>query len=133
MFRTHKLLPLYLFLLALAPLSDAGQDIKIKYFLQANFTCKNGITTPGYSVYVVGSRPEIGEWVPAKAFLLSPANYPTWTGEVSFANVELNQEVKWKCIIRNENNPLDVQKWQPDPDNETTLFFSPSAQTTGTF
>ncbi|OAJ45820.1 carbohydrate-binding module family 20 domain-containing protein [Pseudomonas marginalis] len=129
---TNISVPLYAVLLALLPLANAGQNVQISYFLHADFTCKNGITKPGYSVYVVGSLPEIGNWAPAKAVLLTPSNYPTWTGLVGFSNVKLNEKVEWKCIIRNENNASDVQKWQPDPNNEAILIFSPTVQTTGT-
>lgn len=32
------------------------------------FTCANGTTTTGQSVYVVGSSPQLGEWSPDSAF-----------------------------------------------------------------
>jgi hypothetical protein len=133
MLRTYISALSYVFLFAALPMANAGQNIQMSYYLHADFTCKNGITTPGYSVYVVGSLPEIGKWDPAKAVLLSPSNYPTWTGSAGFANVKLNEKVEWKCIIRNEKNASDVQKWQPDPNNEAVLIFSPTVQTTGTF
>ncbi|MFL1386484.1 carbohydrate-binding module family 20 domain-containing protein [Pseudomonas tritici] len=133
MLRTYISVLLHAFLLAALLPANAGQNAQISYYLHADFTCKNGITTPGYSVYVVGSLPEIGKWDPAKAVLLTPSNYPTWTGSAGFANVKLNEKVEWKCIIRNEQNASDVQKWQLDPNNEAILIFSPTVQTTGTF
>ncbi|CRM98526.1 Glucan 1,4-alpha-maltotetraohydrolase precursor [Pseudomonas sp. 22 E 5] len=133
MLRTYYLLPLGAFLIALLPLANAGQNVQMTYFLNASFTCQNGVTTQGYSVYVVGSHPEVGKWDPANAVLLSPSNYPTWTGQVHFSGVQLDEKVEWKCIIRNEKNPQDVQKWQAGPNNEVILTFSPQAQATATF
>ncbi|MFJ4136168.1 carbohydrate-binding module family 20 domain-containing protein [Pseudomonas cyclaminis] len=135
MFRTYCLLPLGAFVLTLLPFANAGQNVQITYFLSASFTCLNGNTKPGYSVYVVGSHRDIGEWKTEKAVLLTttPTDYPKWTGQVRFSGVQLDEKVEWKCIIRNENSPYDVKEWQPDPNSEVILKFSPQAQASASF
>ncbi|MGB3122758.1 MAG: carbohydrate-binding module family 20 domain-containing protein [Pseudomonas sp.] len=131
--RIAYFLPLSALLLALLQTANGGQNVQATYFLNVTFQCDNGITTPGYSVYVVGDKPEIGSWDPANAVLLKPSAYPKWTGRVKFSNVKLGDQVKWKCVIRNENTPYDVQKWQPGADNQVTLAWSPEPQSIGTF
>ncbi|HRF45288.1 MAG TPA: alpha-amylase family glycosyl hydrolase [Candidatus Competibacteraceae bacterium] len=78
------------------------------------FTCENGQTVFGLSVYVVGETDEIGNWDTKKAIKLDPTDYPTWTGTIPLPP---NRSISWKCIIRNEQSPFDVKKWEPDPDN----------------
>src|SRR5690606_2643573 len=90
---------------------------------EVNFQCDNGITAQGYSVYVVGNHPKLGDWDPAKAVKLSPVAYPTWTGRVEFPSADDGKEVEWKCIVRNETIPTDVQKWQGNPNNIVKLAF----------
>jgi len=135
MSRTNCLLALGAFLLTLLPLANAGQNVQMTYFLSASFTCLNGNTTPGYSAYVVGSHREIGEWKTENAVLLTTtrADYPKWTGQVRFSGVQLDEKVQWKCIIRNEAPPYDIKEWQPDPNSEVILKFSPQAQATASF
>jgi len=79
-----------------------------------DFTCYNGNTYVGQSVYVVGSTPELGNWDPAQAVRLEPSDYPTWTGSVPLA---ANRVVEWKCIKRDEANPGTGLDWQPGANN----------------
>jgi alpha-glucosidase len=80
------------------------------------FSCANGTTTNGQSVYVVGSVPALGDWAADSAVKLDPTNYPTWTGTIG--DLPPNTTVQWKCIKRQEANyPDTVDQWQPDPNN----------------
>lgn len=91
----------------------------------ATFMCENGHTTPGTSVYVVGNIPELGQWDPCKAVLLTPDGpYPTWTGKID--NLPVNTQVEWKCIQRLEdpNRCAHDVIWQPGSNN---VFTTPSA------
>lgn len=48
-------------------------------------------TNVGENVYIVGSVPELGSWLPSKAIPLSSADYPTWSGTVTlpgYTNIE---------------------------------------------
>jgi alpha-amylase len=127
------LLPLGFLLSAILPAAaDAGATWTYLN-LEANFRCDNGITKPGYSVYVVGDVVELGNGDPTKAFRLSPSPYPTWSGKIKFSNAKPGDVIKWKCIVRNENPPNDVVTEQSGPGNQVTLTFSASLQTIGTF
>lgn len=80
--------------------------------VSVSFTCTNGTTSFGQSVYVVGSAPQLGSWSPASAVKLSPTSYPTWTGTIS--NLPPNTTIEWKCIKRQEANfPANADQWQP--------------------
>lgn len=133
MSRYRYLLTLFFVLSAMLPVvTDAG--VTWTYlFLEAKFQCDNGVTTQGYSVYAVGDRPELGSWDPAKAVKLAPSPYPSWSGPIKFSNAKPGDLIEWKCIIRNENPPYDVKTWQSGPDNQVTMTFSGSLQTTGQF
>ncbi|MGI8416589.1 MAG: TIM-barrel domain-containing protein [Nakamurella sp.] len=97
------------------------------------FTCNNGTTTTGQSVYVVGNVPELGNWSPASAVKLTPTSYPTWTGTIS--NLPPNTAFEWKCIKRQEANyPATADTWQPGGNNTfTTPATGPGGTSTGTF
>jgi alpha-glucosidase len=115
-----------------------------------NFVCDGAFTSPGQSVYAVGSTPQLGNWDPAKAIALSPSVYweyvynpppggggpgpskPVWTGVVS--GLPPNPQFEWKCIRRNEDGTGSVS-WQPGAN---TAFSAPVAagyagRTYGTF
>tara|TARA_B100000745_G_scaffold135650_1_gene88659 strand:+ start:5347 stop:7317 length:1971 start_codon:yes stop_codon:yes gene_type:complete len=81
--------------------------------VNVTFTCTNGHTYWGQSVYAVGNIDELGNWDPASAVKLSAENYPTWTGVIQ---IPANTPVEWKCIKREENNPAQVQ-WQNGDNN----------------
>ena len=93
------------------------------------FTCENGQTVFGLSVYVVGETDEIGNWDTKKAIKLDPTDYPTWTGIIPLPP---NRSISWKCIIRNEQSPFDVKKWEPDPDNVVNTPSSGTISARGT-
>ncbi len=84
-----------------------------------NFTCTNGTTTTGQSVYVIGNIPQLGEWNAASAVKLDATSYPTWTGTIS--GLEPNASVEWKCIKRQEANyPDTVDQWESGANNTFT-------------
>jgi alpha-glucosidase len=93
-----------------------------------NFTCANGTTTSGQSIYVVGNAPQLGGWSPANAVKLNPTAYPTWTGTIS--NLPPNTTIEWKCIKRQEANyPNTADQWQPGAN---TVFIVPGSGNGGT-
>lgn len=97
--------------------------------VSVNFTCTNGTTTAGQSVYVVGSVPQLGNWSPASAVKLNPTAYPTWTGTIS--NLPPNTAIEWKCIKRQEANyPANADQWQPGANNSFTTAGSGSGGST---
>ena len=97
------------------------------------FSCSNGTTTSGQSVYVVGNVPQLGAWSVASAVKLAPTSYPTWTGTIS--NLPPNTSVEWKCIKRQEANyPAAADQWGPDPNiTFTTPATGSGGTTTGSF
>lgn len=128
--RIRYLLPLSALLLAILQ-ANSYAGATWTYSLPVNFRCDNGVTTTGYSVYVVGNTKELGNGKAADAFKLSPSAYPSWTGTVTFLNLKPDDVVKWKCIIRNENNPGDVRI--EGPENNVTLSFKSTPQATASF
>ncbi len=78
-----------------------------------SFTCNNGNTSFGTSVYVVGNSPELGNWSPANAVKLDPTSYPTWTGTITLPE---NQAAEWKCIKRLESG--GGTQWQGGSNNQ---------------
>lgn len=134
MSRNHYLLPLGVFLLAMLPVFRDALGVTWEPLKdEVEFQCDNGNTVPGYSVYVVGNHPELGNWDPAKAVKLDPKPAPnnsTWTGKVLFPGTDDGKNEEWKCIVRKENDPTDV-KWQPGPNNTVKLVFR--TKSIGTF
>jgi hypothetical protein len=132
MSRNRYLFPLGVLLLAMLPvLGNAAGAQWTPITDEVEFKCANGNTTPGYSVYVVGNHPKLGSWDPAKAVKLNDKpDYPTWTGKVLFPGADDGKDVEWKCIVRNETVPTDVQKWQSNPNNIVKLAFT--AKSVGT-
>jgi len=95
--------------------------------VSANFTCTNGTTTAGQSVYVVGSIPQLGSWAPDSAIKLSPTSYPTWTGTIS--NLTPGTTIDWKCIKRQETNyPATADQWQAGANSS---FAAPASGSAG--
>lgn len=93
------------------------------------FTCTNGTTTSGQSVYAVGSAPQLGKWSVASAVKLSPTSYPTWTGTIT--GLPPNTSVEWKCVKRQEANfPDTADAWQPGANSTFTTPASGSGTTT---
>ena len=94
------------------------------------FTCNNGNTVPGQSVYAVGNIEALGNWTAANAIKLAPTNYPTWTGVIT---VPASTPVQWKCIKRNETNPSTGLVWQGGANNALTTPATGTAAATGSF
>jgi len=91
--------------------------------VDVTFTCSNGYTEMGQSVYVVGSSPDMGGWSPANAIKLNPKQYPVWSATIS---LPAEFDVEWKCIKRDENNPNNRLTWQ-DGDNNRYFHGDTSA------
>lgn len=97
----------------------------------AVFSCSNGTTSPGQSVYAVGASPELGSWSPAGALPLSASNYPTWAGTVT---LPANQTLEWKCLKRDEQDPTASVVWEGGANNTIVLETAGSqAGSTGSF
>ncbi|MCH8529907.1 MAG: family 14 glycosylhydrolase [Saccharospirillum sp.] len=96
------------------------------------FTCNNGSTYWGQSVYVVGNIPELGNWSPANGVLLNATNYPTWQGTVG--SLPENTQVEWKCVKRDDNDSNAGVDWQGGANNQVTTGGSGSTgSSTGSF
>ncbi|GAB1817977.1 TIM-barrel domain-containing protein [Herbidospora sp. RD11066] len=92
------------------------------------FSCANGTTTAGQSVYAVGSAPQLGAWSVASAVKLSPTSYPTWTGTV--AKLPPGTSIEWKCVKRQEAGfPDTADAWEPGAN---TAFTAPASGSGGT-
>ena len=135
MFRNGYLLVQGILLLAILPLLrdvQGGQWTPITS--EVTFQCNNVRTD--YSAYVVGNHPALGNWDPAKAIPLASASSSTstststWTGNVLFPGTDDGKDVEWKCILRHNTIPTDVQ-WQADPNNIVKVTFS--IKSVGTF
>ncbi|GAA4079565.1 TIM-barrel domain-containing protein [Nonomuraea soli] len=101
--------------------------------VSVTFSCSNGTTTSGQSVYAVGNVPQLGAWSVASAVKLSPTSYPTWTGTIS--KLPPNTTVEWKCVKRQEANfPDTADAWEPGGNNTVTTPATGSGGTsTGAF
>jgi alpha-amylase len=88
--------------------SQAGGDVAV------NFSCRNGSTYMGQSVYVTGNHAALGNWSPASAIRLSPNAYPEWSGSIT---LPANTAIEWKCVKRDENNPSQGVVWQGGANN----------------
>ncbi|EOA6542892.1 TPA: alpha-amylase family glycosyl hydrolase [Vibrio vulnificus] len=91
------------------------------------FTCYNGYTNLGQSVYAVGSVAQLGNWAASGAVKLDPAQYPTWSATIS---VPAAQNIEWKCLKRDETNPALNVVWQSGANNQLS---SSSSTTQGAF
>ncbi|MFI2810672.1 carbohydrate-binding module family 20 domain-containing protein [Microbulbifer sp. JSM ZJ756] len=96
--------------------------------VNVSFSCANGYTYWGQSVYVVGNQDELGNWDPAGARVLDASAYPTWS-----ATIELpaSTDVEWKCLKREENNSGAGIEWQPGSNNGFNTGTSDSSQSAG--
>ncbi|MBE1557806.1 TIM-barrel domain-containing protein [Nonomuraea africana] len=101
--------------------------------VSVTFSCANGTTTAGQSIYAVGSVPQLGGWSVASAVKLSPTAYPTWTGTIG--KLPPNTTVEWKCVKRKEANfPDTADAWQPGANSTfTTPASGNGGTTTGSF
>ncbi len=96
--------------------------------VDVTFSCANGFTYWGQSVYAVGNIPELGNWNPADAVILSASNYPVWSGTVQ---VPADTPIEWKCIKREENNPNAGLQWQGGGNN--SVFSGSGANSSASF
>ena len=94
------------------------------------FTCTNGTTVPGQSVYAVGSIPALGSWSPAAARKLTPDAYPTWRATFS---MPASTAIQWKCLKRDEVDPAKDVVWEPGGNTSLQTPASGSASTAGSF
>lgn len=92
---------------------------------QVDFSCGNGFTNYGTSIYVVGNSAELGNWSPSNAIKLDPTDYPTWTGSIALPT---NQSMEWKCIKRLEAG--GGVTWQGGQNNQ---LGSNATSTSGSF
>ncbi|MDH4230576.1 MAG: DUF5110 domain-containing protein [Nitrospirota bacterium] len=97
-----------------------------------NFVCDNGWTALGENIYVVGNKPELGNWDINKAVLLSPSVYyeyiynpppghngpgpgtPKWSGLVQ--GLPSDTALEWKCVKK-----LNSGGWQFMPGNNKVV------------
>lgn len=96
--------------------------------VSVNFTCQNGTTYSGQSVYVVGNNAALGNWSAAAAIKLNATSYPTWTGTIQ---LPANTAIQWKCLKREENNAAAGVVWESG--SNTTLNTGNSTNTLGAF
>lgn len=82
---------------------NGGGDVDV------HFTCYEGHTYHGQSVYVTGNHSSLGNWDPAHAVKLNSTDYPTWNGTISLPS---GLDVEWKCVKRDENNAGNGVEWQ---------------------
>jgi alpha-amylase len=71
-------------------------------------------TTWGQNVFVVGSIPALGNWAPANAVALSPANYPVWSATVTLPTATTFQ---YKYLKKNTDGSVT---WESDPNRTYT-------------
>ncbi len=79
------------------------------------FTCYNGVTTQGQSVYAVGNHPKLSNWTLGNAIKLEPSQYPIWSSTVT---LPAKQNIEWKCVKRNESDPTENVVWQSGANNQ---------------
>lgn len=96
--------------------------------VDVTFTCNNGQTSFGQSVYAVGNQTQLGSWLPAGAIKLTPTNYPSWQATISVPSAA---NIEWKCLKRSEANPTASVEWQSGANN--TFNSSQVTSSTGAF
>jgi alpha-amylase len=96
-----------------------------------NFTCNNGSTSAGQSVYVTGNHAALGAWNLANAIKLNPTNYPSWTGSVS--SLPASTAIQWKCVKRSETSPTTNVVWQGGNNNTFTTPASGTVAVSASF
>ncbi len=96
------------------PTSSSSANSSTSSTVSVSFTCQNGTTYSGQSVYVVGNNSALGNWTAASAIKLNPTSYPTWTGTIQ---LPANTAVEWKCLKREENNAAAGVVWEGGSNN----------------
>jgi len=75
-----------------------------------SFTCHNGYTRMGESVYVVGDLDALGGWrVVSPTQRLNPGQYPSWQATID--GLPANTDIQWKCVIADEAS-FAILQWQ---------------------
>jgi len=91
-------------------------DIRPTEMVNITFSCNNGLTRPGTSVYVVGNQSALGNWsVASDNQKLEATNYPVWRDSESI-RLPKDTDVRWKCVKALEG-ALDITQWQDGEDN----------------
>ena len=114
-----------------SPVLDRGDKGAIRLWqapaVQVQLTCEGGRARLGESVYAVGSGAALGEWDPARAVRLDDvSDYPRWRANVRLAG---NVQHQWKCIVRSDQHPDRVIRWQEG--SNTQLLAREGASSTG--
>jgi hypothetical protein len=94
------------------------------------FTCYNGSTIPGQSVYAVGSIAALGNWDAASAVKLDAENYPAWSAPIV---LDAGVSFEWKCIKRDETVPTQDLVWQSGANNQGAAPTTGTSTTSGSF
>ncbi|MBF4410366.1 alpha-amylase family glycosyl hydrolase [Vibrio anguillarum] len=89
-----------------------------------SFSCNQGYTITGQSVYAIGNVTQLGNWDLTKAVKLSPNLYPTWSADIA---VPAGEAIEWKCVKRHESISTNLVEWQSGGNNQ---FNSLNTQTT---
>ena len=95
---------------------------------QVLFSCHNGHTYWGQSVYLVGNTRLLGNWAPENAIKLDSTYYPSWQKSIL---VEKGKDIEWKCIKREEQDPDAGIVWQAGGNNR--FFNSDNGNQQATF
>ena len=72
---------------------NAGEAVKV------DFTVNGFVTSSGQDMYVVGNKPELGNWDVTKAVKLNWVDSDTWSGPVFFTSSK-GQAIEYKYIMR---------------------------------
>jgi hypothetical protein len=85
------------------------------------FQVHDAHTQPGENIFLVGDHPALGEWDPAQAVPLSPANYPSWHALVPLPP---GTPLRFKFIRKNAQGQVT---WMGGADLEWTVPHAPTA------
>ncbi|KAL4081245.1 glycoside hydrolase family 15 protein [Scleroderma citrinum] len=76
-------------------------------------------TVPGENIYLTGSVPELKNWDPSTAILMSSADYPIWSTTVK---LPADHPIEYKYIRKDGSSVT----WESDPNNAFTTVASGS-------
>ena len=107
-----------------------GAKLGLTPTVNVDFSCENGHTYRGQSVYVVGNTPIVGNWAPSGGVKLDPTAYPTWNGTIP---VPAGIALEWKCVKREEADPGAGIHWEPGDNNTLAIPASGTTSATGSF
>ncbi|WP_320821950.1 alpha amylase C-terminal domain-containing protein [Reinekea sp.] len=105
-------------------------DIRPTETVKITFSCTNGLTQPGTSVYAVGNHLALGNWAVASINQrLEATRYPVWRDSETIV-LPKNTDVKWKCVKAVEGS-LAITEWQGGADNSFNTGAVDSAVSAG--